>query len=50
MEFYRDKIEFVGRHLQLRLTLLSEGKPVTIRASFYIKTKVHWPKDSDFSG
>ena len=50
MEFYRDNLDFVGRHLQLRLTLLVNGKETAVTANFYIKTKVHWPTDSDYSG
>jgi hypothetical protein len=50
MEFYPGSLHYTGHLLQLRLTLLVNGKETAVTANFYIKTKVHWPSDSDYSG
>ena len=48
MTFY--KADFLGHDLRFRLTVLSNGQPMRITFQTRFKSKVVWPKDSDYSG
>jgi len=48
MEFY--KADYLGHDLHFRVTVLSNGEPIIVTFQTRFKSKVVWPKDSDYSG
>ncbi len=48
MEFY--KADYLGHDLRFRVTVLSNGEPIIVAFQTRFKSKVYWPKDSDYSG
>jgi hypothetical protein len=48
MDFY--KADYLGHDLHFRVIVLSNGEPIVITFQTRFKSKVVWPKDSDYSG
>lgn len=44
------KADYLGHDLHFRVTVLSKGEPIVISFQTRFKSKVYWPKDSDYSG
>ena len=48
MDFY--KADYLGHDLHFQVIVLSNGKPIVVTFQARFKSKVVWPKDSDYSG
>lgn len=48
MYFY--KANYLGRDLRFHITVLSNGEAIVVTFQTRFKSKVVWPKDSDYSG
>jgi len=48
MDFY--KADYLDHDLHFRVTVISNGEPIVVTFQTRFKSRVVWPKDSDYSG